>query len=162
MRAHQSHRIARLAVMTAISAGFCLALGATDIHGSLMVRATVAPAASIELASQPTRIAISALDLERGYAEISTPVGMHVRCNSREGYLLEVLPVSPLFTSVAIRGLGADVSLGPDGGTLAQRWQHAQSVDLALTYRFYLAPGLVPGEYPWPLRLQVRALGVNP
>lgn len=151
-------RIARCTVTTGITIGFCAALGAADNRATFMVQATVAPAASIQLSSQPPPIAISTADLARGYAEVNTPMGMQVRSNSRQGYMLDVLPLSPLFTTVAIRGLGADVSVGADGGTIVQRWQHAQTIDLALTYRFYLAPGLAPGKYPWPLRLRVRAL----
>jgi hypothetical protein len=148
-------------VALGIAAGFCVALGAADSRGTLLVRATVAPAASIELLSNPPPVDITALDLERGFTDIGVPIGMRVRSNSREGYMLEVLPVSPLFTAVAIHGLGPDISLGADGGTIVQRWQHAQSAELALTYRFYLVPGLAPGEYAWPLRLRVRALELN-
>jgi len=59
---------------------------------------------------------------------------------------------------MVVEGLDSDLALGPDGGTIVQRWQRPQAVDLSLKFRFALAPGLVPGNYPWPLRLTVRPL----
>jgi len=153
-----------------LAAGYCVALGAADTssptrtatgtstRASMMVSVTVAPAAALELSSEPPAVAITSQDLARGYVDISTPTGLRVRSNSPAGYALEVLPVSPLFNAIAIRGLGSDVTVSADGGTIVQRWQHAQSVSLALTYRLYLVDGLQPGTYPWPLRLRVRAL----
>lgn len=145
-----------------IAAGYCAGLGAGDSRSTMMVRATVAPVAALELLSEPPGIAISTLDLARGYVDVSTPTGVRVRSNSTQGYALEVLPVTALFSAIAIRGLGPDVTLSADGGTIVQRWQHAQSVSLALTYRLYLVDGLQPGTYPWPLRLRVHALDAGP
>ena len=57
-----------------------------------------------------------------------------------------------------IEGLNSDLSLGAEGGTIVQRWQKPQAVKLSLKFRFVLAPGLIPGDYPWPVRLAVRPL----
>jgi len=162
---HESPRGARRAravpraLALGITAGHCAVLGAAEAHSALMVRASVAPVASLEPLSDSPLLSVSALDIERGYVDVGTPMGIRIRSNSPEGYALEVLPLSPLFSTVSIRGLGSEVSLEQDGGTIVQRWQHGGSVSLALTYRFHLRPGVQPGEYPWPLRLRVRALG---
>ena len=83
---------------------------------------------------------------------------LQVHSNSPRGFELEVLPLSPLFRALAIHGLEREVTLGADGGSVVQHWGRAQTASLSLTYRFYLMPGLGPGEYPWPLRLGVRPL----
>ena len=57
----------------------------------------------------------------------------------------------------SVRGFESDVVLDAEGGTVVQRWQPGPQ-HLTLTFRFMLAPGLVPGTYPWPLRLTVRPL----
>jgi hypothetical protein len=48
--------------------------------------------------------------------------------------------------------------LGWEGGTIVQRWQKPQVLNLSLKFRFELVPGLSVGNYPWPVRLAVRPL----
>jgi hypothetical protein len=57
-----------------------------------------------------------------------------------------------------VRGCDADASLGAEGGTIVQRWQHTNTMRLSLHFRLRLAPGLAPGRYPWPIQLSVRPL----
>jgi hypothetical protein len=54
--------------------------------------------------------------------------------------------------------LDAEARLGADGGTIVQRWQKAQTATLSLHLRLGLAPGVVAGSYPWPMRIAVRPL----
>ena len=81
-----------------------------------------------------------------------------MRSNSPNGYALEVLTVAPVLSSMIVEGLNSDVALGWEGGTIVQRWQKPQAVNLSLKFRFELAPGLSAGNYPWPVRLAVRPL----
>jgi hypothetical protein len=53
------------------------------------------------------------------------------------------------------------LALGADGGSVVQRWQRPQAVNLSLRFRFALTPGLTPGIYPWPVRMVVRPLESN-
>jgi hypothetical protein len=59
---------------------------------------------------------------------------------------------------VIVSGLDAEQSLGAGGGTLIQRWQRPQSIRLSLWFKIMLVPGLAPGRYAWPWRLDVRPL----
>jgi hypothetical protein len=146
---------ARLALIVATGIA---AAGAKDVHTEISVGATVRAVANLELQSAPIGIQISAADLRRGFVDVAQPTQVIVRSNSQTGYALEVLTVAPMLTSMVVQGLNSDLSLGAEGGTIVQRWQHPQTVRLSLKFRFALAPGLRAGDYPWPVRLAVRPL----
>jgi hypothetical protein len=141
-----------------IVAASVTAAGAKDAHSDFSVSVVVRPAANIELRSVPTGLDISAADLRRGYIEVLQPTQFTVRSNSPNGYALEVLTVAPVLSSMIVEGLNSDVVLGWEGGTIVQRWQKPQVLNLSLKFRFELVPGLSVGNYPWPVRLAVRPL----
>jgi hypothetical protein len=146
---------ARIAMIVAASMP---AAGARDAHSDFSVSVVVRPAANIELRSVPAGLDISAADLRRGYIEVTQPTEITVRSNSPNGYALEVLTIAPVLSSMIVEGLNSDLALGADGGTIVQRWQKPQAVNLSLKFRFELLPGLRIGSYPWPVRLAVHPL----
>jgi hypothetical protein len=146
---------ARLALV--VAGGFASA-GAKEVRTELSVTATVRAVAHIDLQSTPAALEISAIDVQRGYIDVPQPTQLVVRSNSESGFALDVLTVAPIFSSMVIQGLDSDLSLGADGGSVVQRWQRPQAVNLSLKFRFSLAAGLAPGIYPWPLRMAVRPL----
>jgi hypothetical protein len=152
---NQGSRTARIALI--VAAGVTAA-GARDVHSNLSVSVTVQPVAKIEHESAPNGLQISAADLQRGFIDVRQPTQFTVRSNSPNGFELDVLTVAPLLSSMIVEGLNSDLELGADGGTIVQRWQKPQSVNLSLRFRFALAPGLSAGNYPWPVRLAVRPL----
>jgi hypothetical protein len=152
---NQGLNTARIALIVAASV---TAAGARDVHSNFSVSVTVRPVANIEFQSAPTGLDISAADLRRGYIDVLQPTQFTVRSNSPSGFALEVLTVAPMLSSMVVEGLDSDLALGADGGTIVQRWQKAQAVNLSLKFRFTLAPGLTAGNYPWPVRLTVRPL----
>jgi hypothetical protein len=146
---------ARIVMIVAASV---TAAGARDVHSDFSVSVIVRPVANIELQSAPTGLDISAADLLRGYIDVTQPTRFTVHSNSPNGYALEFLTVAPMLSSMIIEGLNSDLALGGDGGTIVQRWQKPQAVNVSLKFRFELAPGLSVGTYPWPVRLAVRPL----
>lgn len=122
-----------------------------------MVGASVQAVANLQQSSRNT-LTITGNDIQRGFVEVHSQLQMRVTSNSTQGYALDVLPVNDVFSNVIVRGLDNDVVLGADGGTIVQRWQHAQSISLALGFRFAIKPGTQPGEYSWPLQMSVRPL----
>jgi hypothetical protein len=141
-----------------IVAASVAAAGAKEVRSDFSVSATVRAVANIELKSVPTGLAISGADLQRGFVDVAQPTQLTVRSNSPNGFTLEVLTVAPMLSSMVVEGLNSDLELGADGGTIVQRWQKPQTVNLSLKFKFALAPGLVAGNYPWPVRLAVRPL----
>jgi hypothetical protein len=146
---------ARIALIVAASVS---AAGARDVHSTISVSATVRAIANIELRSVPAGLEVSRADVKRGYVEILQPTQLTVHSNSPNGFALEVLTVAPLLSSMVVEGLNDDLPLGAEGGTIVQRWQKPQTVNLSLRFRFALAPDLAAGSYPWPVRLAVRPL----
>jgi hypothetical protein len=146
---------ARIALIVAASVS---AAGARDVHSTISVSATVRAIANIELRSVPAGLEVSRADVKRGYVEILQPTQLTVHSNSPNGFALEVLTVAPLLSSMVVEGLNDDLPLGAEGGTIVQRWQKPQTVNLSLRFRFALAPALAAGSYPWPVRLAVRPL----
>jgi hypothetical protein len=120
---------ARLLVIVAASV---TAAGAKDVHSNFSVSATVRAVANIELQSVPAGLAISSADLQRGFIDVAQPTQIRVRSNSPNGFALEVLTVAPMLSSMIVAGLNSDLALGADGGTIVQRWQKPQLVNLSL------------------------------
>jgi hypothetical protein len=148
-----------VAARAAILAAACLtAAGAKEARTSFAVTASVAAMARIESQSQPDGLDISAADLKRGFIEVPQATALTIRSNSPQGFALDVLTVSPIVSSIIVRGFDGEQSLGSEGGTIIQRWQGARVVNLSLTFTLVLAPGMTPGRYPWPMRVAVRPL----
>lgn len=149
-------KTARIALIVALGA---FVAGGTNAAGTRFgVSATVRAVAWMEQESQPADLRITPRDLRRGYLDVATPVALVIKSNSPNGFALDVISLEPLAAAIVISGLDAAVSLGPDGGTIVQRWPRPHEVSLSLGFRFVLAPGLAAGDYPWPLRLAVRPL----
>jgi hypothetical protein len=146
---------ARLALVVA---GSIASAGAKEVHAELSVSATVRAVANIDLQSTPVALELSASDVRRGYIDVPQPTQLIVRSNSQNGFALDVLTVAPIFSAMVIQGLDSNLELGADGGSVVQRWQRPQAVNLSLRFRFALAPGVTPGIYPWPVRMAVRPL----
>jgi hypothetical protein len=154
-----SHNQARLAARIALlAAGTAVTAGARDAHSTLPVSATVRAVARMSTASAPLLLTVSGQDVARGFVEVREPTQVSIVSNSAQGYALEFQTLAPLFSTLTVHGLDSALSLGAEGGTVVQRWQHPQPVTLTLTYRFALLPGMTAGAYPWPLRLDVRPL----
>lgn len=123
------------------------------------VGAFVRPVASLDVRTVPPAVDVSQGDVERGYVDVARPTQLDVHSNSSNGYVLNVLPRTNLFSQVQVRGLDSRVDLGADGGSVVQRWNpNERRRALSLTYRFVLAEGVQPGSYPWPVQLDIAPL----
>jgi len=122
------------------------------------VGATVIARAAITGASSPAYIEISASDIARGYVEVTRASHLTVVNSSPQGFALDVWPSAAIFQSVIVRGLGSQITLNRDGGSINVRGTHGAVQSLAIDLQFALAPDLTPGRYPWPLQYAVRPL----
>ncbi len=131
---------------------------AADAQAVFPVSAHVAPVARLETLATPAGFAVSPADAVRGYVSVEQPMRVRVYSNSRDGYLLDVRNLAGELPGLSLSGLGQDVDLPGEGGTIVQRWDSARSASLVLHFRFRLPQGLQPGNYPWPVQLRVRPL----
>jgi hypothetical protein len=131
---------------------------AAQKHAALAVSATVIANARMQPSYQATQLTITEADVARGYVEVAAASRFSVRTNSRSGYLMEFHPLADIFESVHVAGLGSAVQFGADGGSVVQRGLTASNLNHELSFRFTLRREALPGLYPWPLQLSVRAI----
>jgi len=131
---------------------------AAEKSAAMPVSVTVIANAKMQTNYQAKQVKITEADVARGYVDIADASSFSVATNSRSGYILEFHPVSNLFDSVQVSGMGNAVQLGADGGTIVQRGPLPLNQPHELSFRFTLHPDAKPGSYPWPLLLSVRAL----
>jgi hypothetical protein len=131
---------------------------AVQKHAALAVSVTVIANARMQPSYQATQLTITEADVARGYVEVAAASRFSVRTNSRTGYLMEFHPLTDIFESVHVAGLGSAVQFGADGGSVVQRSLTASNLDHELSFRFTLRSQARPGLYPWPLQLSVRAI----
>jgi hypothetical protein len=141
-----------------IAAIGCAGATAKETRTSFSVEASVTAIARIVQQTAPPDLQISAADLERGYLDVAQTLALVVQSNSAQGFALDVITVAPIVAGIQIDGLDSQARLGAEGGVVVQRWQHPQTVHLAIHMRFDLLAGLSPGRYPWPVRMFARPL----
>jgi hypothetical protein len=147
-----------LAVSVGVSPIVATSADAAQTSAAMGVSVTVVAHAKMQTVFQETKLKITKNDIVRGFVEAALASRFSVSTNSLSGYLLEFYPVGDIFESVQIGGLGSPVHIGVDGGAIVQRGQLLANFTHELSFRFTLRPDVIPGNYPWPLQLSVRAL----
>jgi hypothetical protein len=152
-------RACRIVLAAALMAApMMAAVGAQE--AKLAVSATVLKHASMKVLAQPSSVVVTPADIARGYVDV--PIASHilVLCNTQQGFMLDFASSGDGIRQILVRGLGADVQLGPDGGSVAQRvsGRGMTRTSLDLGYRFVLSEAAQPGAQPWPMRLSVTPL----
>jgi hypothetical protein len=131
---------------------------AAAVSARILVSAAVLPRTAILSATTPASLDVSARDVARGFLEVRGSSQLLVTNNSPQGFELEIFTGASIFSSVAVYGLGAEDTVDAYGGEIFLRARHGAAIPLVLSYRFELAPGTVPGHYPWPLQFGVRPI----
>ena len=167
-RRERSRFIRRTGVPLQIALGFAVYLvssivasstaSAMTTHSAFAVSVIVMPRTAILAASMPDALEVSARDVERGFVEVTRESPIVVTNNSPGGFELDVWPVGSIFSAVTVYGIGADVSIGADGGSIFLRGRHGAAIPMRLNFRFRLPPGTLPGRYPWPLQFGIQPI----
>lgn len=142
-----------------IAAPMTAAAGAQE--AKLAVSATVLKHASMKVLAQPSTVVVTPADIARGYVDVPVATRILVRSNTQQGFMLDFASSGgDGIRQMLVRGLGADVQLGPDGGGVAQRvsGQGMTRTALDLSFRFVLSGAAQQGVQPWPVRLSVTPL----
>ena len=141
-----------LAVLLALSAHTASAgaAGAGAAHNTISLSATILPYHRLDVLRQAATLNVSRSDVERGYVDVPGATALRALSNDQKGFTVSFETRVNVFDRVTVAGLGAPLDLGNGGG--AARYAYAgRETALELSYRFYLAAGLAPGNYPWPL-----------
>jgi hypothetical protein len=141
-----------LAVLLSTSLAPATSGAAASAYSAIAFSATVLPYHRLDVVRQASTLTVTPEDVARGYVDV--PAGTQLRAQSNEckGFSVVFDPRARLFERATITGLGNAVEIGPDGGAVNQAYSGRETL-LQLSYRFYLAAGLVAGSYPWPLQI---------
>lgn len=122
--------------------------------GRVVVTATVAARARVNLLSQKRELIVTYADVARGYVDVPAASRIEVTTNSPRGYLLVFEVADGLFREVAVNGLGREVRIAGSGGFVPQ--PPARGASIELSYRFLLSDSARPGTYAWPVSISAR------
>jgi hypothetical protein len=147
-----------LAATVGLAPVVAMPVAAAQMSAAMPVSVTVVAHAKMQTNFQASQLKVSQNDVARGYVEVPAATRFSVESNSQSGYLMEFYPVSDVFDSVEIGGLGSTIQMGADGGVIVQRGSFPANQLHELSFRFVLRPDIMPGNYPWPLQLSVHAL----
>ncbi len=121
------------------------------------VSVTVIARAVLTVASQPTAVTVTDADVARGYVDVSSPIVVQVRTNSRAGYLLQADRQTVDFATVELQFGEATMTVA-DGESWISRPYIPGGDVIAMHARLHLAPGMQAGSYPLPIALSARPL----
>ncbi|MCX7982831.1 MAG: hypothetical protein N2572_07985 [Syntrophales bacterium] len=123
----------------------------------LEVAVKVRPHWSIKVKYQVQSIQVSEADVKRGYVDVPHATGIAIRDTSRSGFLLLFEGLEKPFKSVSVQGLpGAGEIFITSKHALIHQPNKKTSIDLDLSYRFYLTEDAKPGEYSWPITVTLQ------
>ena len=129
---------------------------AEQARAQMRVSATVVDTVSVRSVYQAQQLVVSAEDVRRGYVDIAGASRFSIRCASL--CLFDFKPSGELFRSVRVSGFDSSAEFGPGGATVVHKPAPRASSDVAIHYRFTLAPDVQPGAYPWPVSLSVMPM----
>ncbi len=142
--------------LSSFSTAHAQPVAARPASAKVTVSATVLARASIKVLHQAPEIVVTDADIRRGFVDISAGSLIELKNNSLSGCLLTFEAHGLPFKEALVRGLGREVSIGPNGGMIFQTFKG--TVTMALSYRFVLSEDAQPGTYTWPLSLSASPL----
>lgn len=119
---------------------------ASSSSATMQVSVQVIARAIVTVDGQPSSVTITAGDLARGYVDIDSPILVHVRTNSRQGYMLQVDNVSDAFSSIEVSS--GDVTMNVAHESWIQRPYVSGGDLLPIHARLHLAAGATAGSAP--------------
>lgn len=114
------------------------------------------PNGYVVMERQAAAILVTEADVANGAVHVPDGSRLVIATDSPSDYAVDFTTRSAMFRSVQIDGVGRAVELGGAGGTAVSREASAGRRVVTISYRFLLAPDVVPGTYAWPLRMAVR------
>jgi hypothetical protein len=148
----------RIIVGIVLAAAFALCAGpetarAASVGSSTMkVTANVLPYLRLQVLKQVSTLNVTPEDIARGYVDVPAATDLMAKTNDRNGFSLSFDARSNVFRKAQVTGLVGGLELGPEGGMAHQPFTGNRML-MRLSYRFFLAPEVAPGSYPWPLQI---------
>ncbi len=123
---------------------------------NLHVSAYVKPVVTASYEYRKQVIYINTEDIERGYIDIPNAVVVHVRTNSRKGYLLSLNIRGNHFNDVWVSDNASLTVISSGKGLIKIPYADSSTENInELSFRLYLSENIQPGQYAWPVALDV-------
>jgi hypothetical protein len=151
-------KLQRIVVGLALAAAFAPCAGPRTAHAAsvgsstMKVTANVLPYLRLQVLKQVSTLNVTPEDVARGYVDVPAATDLVAKTNDRNGFSLSFNARSNVFRRAQVTGLAGGVELGREGGMAHQPFTGHQML-MRLSYRFFLAPEVAPGSYPWPLQI---------
>jgi hypothetical protein len=159
----QGLKLQRVLIGVALSALLVLSMapGGARANSSktaqIRVSATVAPYVKLDVLEQQSALSITREDVERGYVDVMAGTRLRTRTNDRNGFMVNFESRSQVFEHATVTGLGGTVEIGTNGGAVRAAYSGPET-STQVSYRFFLAPGVQSGQYPWPLQISASVV----
>lgn len=145
--------VAALSLLAPASAAMAAQPPMHSTSAKVSISATVLARASLNVLRQPAELVVTEADIQRGFLDVDASSLVEIKNNSRAGVYMTFETQGLSFKETVVRGFGREVSLGPNGGIIAQ--QLTGKAVVALSYRFMLDESSQAGTYAWPLSISV-------
>lgn len=145
-------------ILLLVASVFAVApLRAESVSATMQVSAQVIARAIVSVESEPAAIDVTADDIARGYVDVSEPIQVRVRTNSRSGYVLQVTNVSDTFSGAELTSANMDVRVG-NAESWIQRPYIAGGDVIPMRARLRLASNATPGRVSMPIAFSASPL----
>ncbi len=143
-----------IALLVILTAG---ALFAGSASAPMRVSVNVIGRAILTVDSRPDAIEVTEADVTRGFVDVSAPIIVRIRTNSRAGYLLQADQQDATFKAVELTFGDATMTVAGSESWISRPYVPGGEV-LAMHMRVRLDPEVQPGTYPLPISLSTRPL----
>ena len=156
VRMNMLRQIASLLLLVA-SVFVVTPLRAESVSATMQVSAQVIARAVVSVESEPAAIDVTADDIARGYVDVSEPIQVRVRTNSRSCYMLQVTNVSETFSGAELTAGDMDVRVG-NAESWIQRPYIAGGDVIPMRARLRLSSNATPGRVSMPIAFSASPL----
>jgi hypothetical protein len=148
----------RRIVAATITAAMLLAtpLAAESVNAPMTVSVQVISHAVLTMDSAPASVEVTAADISRGYVDVTAPIVVRVRTNSRRGYLLQVDNVSEAFSTAELTMSNASMNVAHE--SWIQRPYVAGGDLMSVQARLRLSPVATVGSHTLPIAFSATPL----
>lgn len=133
------------------------AIYAESASAPMMVSVQVIARAIVTIESQPGDVVITPADIARGYVDVSEPIVVRVRTNSRQGYSLHIAKSSEAFSAVELSVRETVVRIAEGGSALARPYVPGGDV-IPVHARLLLAANATAGRQSLPVSFDASPL----
>jgi hypothetical protein len=128
---------------------------AEQSSATMNVSVRVLARAIVNVDSAPS-IDVTDADLQRGYVDVAEPLQMHVRTNSRQGYLLQVSKTNDAFSTVELSFGNTTMTVSEESWVARPQVSGGELVSAQMRVR--LAPGATAGRHSLPVQISASPL----